>query len=145
MAVSVASISIPQSTLQASPQITEISLSQPFLRRIEIQILAAAFGLVGVRLSTENSMLFPAIGVGMSSWFTPLTDRMEIKQYTRLDGPPYRIQIETYNTDSSARLINILFETDHYNYEPVNLMITAKQPSNPEQPKGDPSKQENLG
>jgi hypothetical protein len=146
MALAVVQIVVTALTPVNNPVTIEVSLSQPFLRNVKIAIPAAKLGAVGVRISSQNQTLAPVVGVGLYSWIVPLSgDGGSFNQYTRLEGPPYKVQIEAWNSDAADQTIYIHFETDHFNYAPVNLMNTAKPGQSQEQPKGDPSKSENDG
>ena len=143
MAISVVQLIIPLSTPATIPFTTEVSLSQPYLREIMIAVPTAKLGLVGLRFYTENQLLAPGIGVGLFPWIVPLATNAFIwEEFKKLIGPPYKIQIEAYNTDVANQTCYVSFTTHHFNYLPVNMMNASHDFKG--QLKADPSKNESA-
>ncbi len=143
MAINIVNLTIPPNTPNTNPVTVEVSLSQPYIRHITAQTAAANVGFISFQITSENMILAPSLGIGLSAWIALQSQSLDWLQFYRLSGPPYRIQVSAYNTNTVSGTLSLAIETDHFEWLPVNVMNVSTH-TQPQQLRGDPSKSEQL-
>jgi hypothetical protein len=110
MSISVLKIAIPLSTPATAFLSTEVSLPQGELTEVRYVVDTVTPGLVAFRLWTQNQQLAPSPGFGLDNWLPAFqSGYMGFPLARRLDGPPYRVQVDYYNADTAIRNLFIMF------------------------------------
>jgi len=122
MAIHSKSISIPATTLAASPVSSIFELGAAFIRRIHVLTPAAGLGVIGFRLTHQNMGFFPWIGLNCDAWFTPQATYMYFDEFRKISGPGYQIGYEAYNTSGAIVVLQLVIEAAQDNYLPVSVM-----------------------
>lgn len=112
-----------------NPVIFDLELRDAFLKRVTATLDTAK--LIGFRLTHNGLTLIPWPGPALAPFVlfdnsTPdvtSTGRFYVfTEFRQLSGPPYRVRLEAYNTDTSPRNLEVFFETTNSNFQPVNIL-----------------------
>lgn len=116
--------SITGSTPATGPVWSEITINEPYIKKVTVNFEAASVGKVGFRIFHNNLLVAPIPGIGLSQWIVPVNLPFKWKEYRLLSGPSYRLEIEVYNTDTNPVTFTLMIEAAPYQYSPVEVKPT---------------------
>lgn len=100
MAYYVFEFTVPANTPQVSPVTTQLEVTNPILRRLEINIPNGHQGLARLRIETLSMPIVPTPG-SSPMWVRGDGDQLEIFPNLNLDGPRWYLKFIGYNDDTT--------------------------------------------
>lgn len=100
-------VQVPAGTLQASPQVTALTMPERVVRSVEVTVPPGPHGLVGFQFTHQGSQLLP-INPGQFIVMDGRNRRWDLEEYLTSGA----WQLTAYNTGANPHTLEIGFECD---------------------------------
>ncbi len=120
MPLHVLKLSVTKNTPAGTPLTKEASLSKPYITSILACIETPGLTTVGFRLTNNGATVAPIIGDGQETFIPAMVAALAWDEFKALSGPPYKVLLEAYNTDTLAdHTLTVFIQTSDDPYYPV--------------------------